>query len=108
MGSAALDKNGDLAVGYSLSGPKLHPSIAYAGKDATDIGALPGLTLGERRGYTGPGSEVGAYRRWGDYADLTVDPVDGCTFYYTTQYYGTSNQFGWRTRVVAFRVPGCA
>lgn len=108
MGSAALDGAGDLAVGYSVSGPKTYPSIAYAGKPAADVGVVPGLTLGERRGFTGTGSEAGAYGRWGDYSDLTVDPTDDCTFYYTNEYYGTTGQWGWKTRVVAFEIPGCS
>jgi hypothetical protein len=108
MGSAALDGTGDLAVGYSISSKKMFPSIAYAGKLAADVAAHPGkLSQGERRVFKGAGSEKGGYSRWGDYSDLTVDPVDECTFFYTQQYYGKTGQWGWRTRIVAFRYPSC-
>ncbi len=107
MGSAALDSAGDLAVGYSVSSPKMFPSIAYAGKLASDIGTAPGLTQGEKRVFKGTGSEKGRYSRWGDYSDLTVDPVDDCTYYYTQQYYAKTGQWGWHTRIVAFRYPTC-
>ena len=29
---------------------------------------------------------------------------DGCTFYYTNQYYRKTNQWGWATEVVRFRI----
>ncbi len=32
---------------------------------------------------------------------------DGCTFYYTTQYYKTTGQWKWATRIVSFTMPGC-
>jgi hypothetical protein len=32
---------------------------------------------------------------------------DGCTFYYTTQYYKQTGQWKWATRIVSFTMPGC-
>src|SRR5262249_3907947 len=46
--------------------------------------------------------------RWGDYSALTVDPVDGCTFWYTNEYYSTTSQFNWRTRIGTFKFPTCS
>ena len=58
--------------------------------------------------FAGAGSQSGTSNRWGDYSDLTIDPVDDCTFWYTSEYYPTgSTQFNWRTRVVSFKFPGC-
>jgi hypothetical protein len=45
--------------------------------------------------------------RWGDYTDMTVDPVDDCTFWYVNEYYARSTQQGWQTRIASFRLPGC-
>jgi hypothetical protein len=106
MGSAAMDEEGNIAMGYSLSSGKLYPSIAVAGRLAGD----PTGTLGqaERKVFTGKGSEKGKYGRWGDYADMTVDDTDGCTFYFTTQYYKKTGQWKWATRIVSFQMPGCA
>ena len=36
-----------------------------------------------------------------------MDPVDDCTFWYTTEYYPTTSQFNWRTRIGSFKFPGC-
>lgn len=105
MGSAAMDQDGNIAVGYSISSGGTFPSIGIAGRLTSD---QPG-TLGqaERKVFAGLGSEKGSHSRWGDYSDLTVDNSDGCTFYYTTQYYRKTGQWNWATRVVAFSFPGC-
>src|SRR6185312_348466 len=42
-----------------------------------------------------------------DYSDMTIDPVDDCTFWYTTEYYQTTTSFAWRTRIGSFTFPGC-
>lgn len=42
--------------------------------------------------------------RWGDYASMNVDPLDDCTFYFTTMYNPTSN---WDTRVIAMEFDNC-
>jgi len=38
---------------------------------------------------------------------LDVDPLDDCTFWYTSQYYQTTSVAGWRTRVASFKHPEC-
>jgi hypothetical protein len=46
--------------------------------------------------------------RWGDYSDLSIDPVDDCTFWFTTEYEKARGVFNWRTRVGSFKVAGCS
>jgi hypothetical protein len=42
MGSVAMDKAGDLALGYSASGPNDFPSVRYTGRASTDpLGNFP-------------------------------------------------------------------
>ncbi len=106
MGSAAMDKNGDLAIGYSVSGTSTYPSIRYAGRLATD--PPDELTQGESSMIEGGGSQLSSYGRWGDYSTLSVDPTDDCTYWYTQEYYATTSFTGWQTRIGAFRFPGCA
>ena len=38
---------------------------------------------------------------------LTVDPLDGCTFWATAEYFAATSDAGWQTRVGAFRLPNC-
>ena len=106
MGSAAMDKNGDLAVGFSVSnGTTVYPGIRYAGRLAGD--PLGQLGQGEAVLKSGSGSQT-VSARWGDYTALTVDPADGCTFWYVNEYYQTSSARGWQTRVGTFRFPACS
>jgi subtilisin-like proprotein convertase family protein len=105
MGSAAMDKDGNIAIGYSASSSTITPEIRYAGRLATD--PLGQLSQGEATLFAGTGSQTGTSSRWGDYSDLTVDPADDCTFWYTTEYYATTTSFNWRTRIGSFRFPSC-
>ena len=105
MGSAAMDAQGNLAIGFSASSSSINPQIRYAGRLAGD----PPNTLdqGEATLFAGTGSQTATDNRWGDYSDLTVDPVNGCTFWYTNEYYSTTSSFNWRTRVGSFKFPNC-
>src|SRR5262245_3278586 len=82
MGSAAMDGSGNLAVGFSASSSLINPQIRFAGRLATD--PLNTLAQGETMLFAGTGSQTGTSSRWGDYSALTIDPVDDCTFWYTT------------------------
>ena len=99
LGSAAMDRDGNIAIAYSASSSTIFPQLRYAGRLATD--PLNVLGQGEATLFAGTGS------RWGDYASLTVDPVDDCTFWFTTEYYASTSQFNWRTRIGSFRFPTC-
>ncbi|MCB0079039.1 MAG: fibronectin type III domain-containing protein [Anaerolineales bacterium] len=104
FGSAAMDQEGNLALGYSASSESLYPSLRYTGRLVDDpLGTLP---RGEGIIVAGGGSQTGA-SRWGDYSALTVDPTDDCTFWYTNQYYPTSSAQGWQLRVGSFRFDQC-
>jgi hypothetical protein len=102
MGSAAMDGQGNLAVGFSASSSSIRPQLRYAGRLATD--PLNTLAQGEAHLYDGAGSQTGSGNRWGDYSALTIDPVDDRTFWYTNEYYATTTSFNWRTRIGSFRV----
>jgi hypothetical protein len=39
---------------------------------------------------------------------MTVDPVDDCTFWFSSEYYATTSDAGWRTRIASFQVDGAA
>jgi len=104
MGSIAMDKVGDIALGYSASSSSVFPSIRYTGRVSTD--AL-GTLQSENSILISSGSQLSNLSRWGDYSSLTVDPVDDCTFWYTTEYLKSSGTFNWSTRIASFKFPGC-
>jgi hypothetical protein len=102
MGSVAMDHSGDLAVGFSASSPTINPQLRYAGRLSTDPPST--LAQGEAHLFDGTGSQSGTSSRWGDYSDMTVDPVDDTTMWYTNEYYATNSSFNWRTRIGTFRI----
>jgi hypothetical protein len=107
MGSLAMDGQGNMLLGFSSSGPNWpdYPGIRYTGRLAGDpLGQMP---QGEGVFWAGTGSQTSTSFRWGDYSMMGIDPVDDCTFWYTNEYYQTSSQASWRTRIGAFRYPGC-
>jgi hypothetical protein len=111
MGSAAQDKWGNMALGYSVvSGVDVYPGIRFTARLAGDL--LGEMSLGEGTIIDGSGVQTATNSRWGDYSSMNVDPVDDCTFWYTNEYYTAEGQAsssaGWQTRVAAFTLPGCA
>jgi subtilisin-like proprotein convertase family protein len=98
MGSGAINHQGDIALGYSVSSLTVFPSIRYAAKLGTDP-AGSGLAQGEQTITTGAGSQTSTSSRWGDYSDMTIDPSDDATFWYTQMYYATTASAAWRTRI---------
>ncbi len=106
MGSAAMDKAGDIALGYSISSSSTYPGIRYAGRTPAD--PLGTLGQAEQTLMAGSGSQTHSAARWGDYSAMSIDPADDCTFWYTQEYYQTTSSAGWQTRVGAFKFPGCA
>ena len=110
MGSAAMDWQGNIALGYSVvDGVDVYPGIRYTGRLADD--ALGVMNLGEGIIINGTGVQRTTNSRWGDNTSLNIDPVDDCTFWYVNEYYTLEGQIsstaGWQTRIASFKLPGC-
>ncbi len=102
MPSLALDRAGDMALGYSASSAALIPAIRYAGRLAGDpVNTLPQTETSLVEGTGAQNSST----RWGDYSAMSLDP-NGCTFWYTNEYYITTGN-NWQTRVGSFQFPSC-
>lgn len=96
MGSIAMNGNGDIALGYSVSNEDdVYPSVRYTGRTAD--APLGEMNMGELELVAGSGSQTFT-NRWGDYASMTVDPTDDETFWFTTEYLTNS----WKTRIASF------
>jgi hypothetical protein len=102
--SAAFDKRGNIAVGYSASSPTLNPSIRITGRLRNDPKNLMRTELDLQ---AGTGSQTTTLNRWGQQSTMQIDPADDCTFWYTTQYLATNGTFNWRTRIASFKFPNC-
>ena len=105
VGSMAMDASGNIALGYSVSSASVYPSIRYTGRLAADPPGV--MTLGESSIIEGSGAQTTFSGRWGDYSAMNVDPADDCTFWYTNQYYASTQFASWRTRIGAFRLLDC-
>jgi hypothetical protein len=104
MASIAQDRQGNMALGYSISSDSMHPSIAITGRLESDPLGQMGA---EDIFLNGTGSQVSSFSRWGDYSSMAVDPVDDCTFWYTQEYYQVTGAFDFNTRVGSFKFPSC-
>ena len=101
MAGISMDVSGNIAMGYNVSSSSQFPSLRYVGRLATDpLGTMP---QGEVVLAAGSGSN--GSNRYGDYSAMSVDPVDGCTFWFTGMY-NVSSQ--WSTRIGAFKFDSCA
>jgi hypothetical protein len=103
LGVAAMDKFGNIGMGYNVtktSTPTVFASLRYTGRTASDplgVMSLPETTVAA-------GAAVESSGRWGDYYQMTVDPVDDCTFWFVGMYRPSG---GWQTRIQDFKFPGC-
>jgi hypothetical protein len=99
-----MDKIGNMALGYSASSSSVSPSIRYTGRLVSDpVGTMQTENIIQ----AGGGSQLRNLNRWGDYSSMAVDPVDDCTFWYTTEYLKTNGTFNWSTRIASFKFPSC-
>jgi hypothetical protein len=108
MPSVAVDRAGNMALGYTTSSSSQFPSIKYAGRLSSDpVNTLP---LTETSLINGTGGQSGSCggspcQRWGDYSAMSLDP-DGCTFWYTNEYYAVSG-LNDLTRIGSFKFSPC-
>jgi hypothetical protein len=103
MASPAIDRLGNIGIGYSFGGTPNYAGQRFAGRAVDD--PLNQLTLRETVLVEGRGAQSST-NRWQDYTQTAIDPVDDCTIWYVGDYYqeGAEN---YSTRIGAFRLPGC-
>lgn len=104
MGSMAIDKAGNIALGYKVAGRGTPPGIRFTGRQRTDP---HGRMQGEEFVINGTGVQIDPATRWGQHGALSLDPIDGCTFWYTQQYIAVTGRATWRTRIVSFQFENC-
>jgi N-acetylneuraminic acid mutarotase len=103
LASVAVDQNGNMAMGYSISSTTIYPGIRYAGRLASDPPS--NLSQGEAIMVNGGGAQTHPSGRWGDYSATTIDPTDN-TFWHTNEYYAATAFLNWRTRIGKFDFVG--
>jgi hypothetical protein len=107
MGSIAMDKAGNIAMGYSESSSSTFPSISVTGRVPGDPRGTMEAEASIFAGLASQDDGSGTVKRWGDYSAVTVDPSDDCTLWYTTEYIPFSGAFNWDTRIVSLKFNTC-
>jgi hypothetical protein len=104
VGSIALDNAGQIALGYSQASATERATPMIAAR-----GAAPAAMLdyGVAEFHAPGGVQTQTFNRWGDYSAMSIDPVDGCTFWHANEYYAQNASFAWRTRIGRFMLPQC-
>lgn len=99
--SISMDINHNIAVGYNISSSTMYPGIRYAGQSALENQNASGiLDIAEENVFNGTSSHS-TDDRWADYAEMSVDPTDDETFWFTTEHANGSNSKS--TRIVSFK-----
>jgi len=101
--SIAMDKKGDIGVGYSFGGAPNFAGQRFAARLAADPKGQ--LTFHETVLANGEAAQTNTFR-WEDYATTALDPSDDCTFWYVGDYFKLGDS-GYRTRIGSFRIPKC-
>jgi hypothetical protein len=103
MASPAIDRDGNIGIGYSFGGAPNFAGQRFAGRLAADP---PGqLTFQETVVATGEESQKNTLR-WEDYTQTAIDPSDDCTIWYVGDYL-KKDAASYSTRIGSFRMPGC-
>ena len=103
MPSIAMDRKGNIGVGYSFGGAPNFVGVRFAARQSSDPKGR--LTLHESVLATGGASQTDTLR-WEDYVTTALDPSDDCTFWFVGDYLKTGDA-GYRTRISSLRLPNC-
>ncbi len=107
--SIAMDQNGNIGLAYTVSDSvSVYPGCRYTGRMSCD--PLDSMTISEVNAYSGDttvATPQGGGNRWGDYSHLSVDPIDGITFWHTNMYANKNNNAHIGTRIYSFQIPKC-
>lgn len=98
MASAAMDRYGNIGIGYSYGGEGIFAGQRFAARFAKDPPGL--LTLKETVLVEGQASQTNTLR-WQDYTQTAMDPGDDATIWYVGDYLKKGAQT-YSTRIGAF------
>jgi len=98
MGGIGMDQEGNMGFAYIKSGETSYPSLYFTGRGKNDPLGL--MTVAEELIIEGVNAATNS--RYGDYCQLTRDPVDDLTFWFTGEYSGSAG--GRKTRIASFKI----
>ncbi len=104
MASPAIDKAGNIGIGYSFGGAPTFRGPALCGA-ARRRSAGPAHARARRSSCEGEAAQTSTLR-WEDYTQTAIDPSDDCTIWYVGDYL-KKDASSYSSRIGAFRIPGC-
>jgi len=104
MGAIGIDKAGNIALAYGVAAGDTPAGIRYTGRLRTDA---PGHLQTEEYIVNGHGVQSNGALAPQPSGALSLDPADGCTFWYTQQYIPITGPNAWRTRIASFKFRNC-
>ena len=111
LASPAIDKLGNIGIGYSFGGSPNFAGQRFAGRKPGDppgrLGLKEHVLVEGAAADGGPGTGRARTQRWEDYSQTAVDPSDDCTIWYVGDYV-KKGAASYTSRIGAFRLPGCS
>jgi hypothetical protein len=103
MASPAIDRRGNIAIGYSFGGTPHFAGQRFTARLADDPKGV--MSFQETVLAEGAAAQTNTIR-WEDYTQTAIDPVDDCTIWYVGDYLKAGAP-SYSTRIGAFVIPGC-
>lgn len=104
IGSIAMNGNHEIGMAYSISDASnnIYPGIRFTGQTAGENAAASGIMDVTETSAVEGGTYQASYNRWGDYAQLSIDPNNDNDFWFNSEYMQSNNSIK-GTRIVGFR-----
>jgi hypothetical protein len=103
-GSINMDGQGNIGLGYTIVSSSVYTSLRYTGRLVSD--PLGVMTVSEQVIANGDAKTNRTDGRYGDYAQLTVDPTDDLTFWHIGEYMKGNASTVRRSHVASFKISG--
>ncbi len=84
-----VDSQGNMVIGFSATGPTIHPGSYYAVRAPSDPAGtvrLAGTLAAGQDVFALAGTTATSDRNWGGYTSVALDPTDGVTFWLYNMY----------------------
>ncbi|MCF6350098.1 MAG: T9SS type A sorting domain-containing protein [Flavobacteriaceae bacterium] len=101
-GSISMDSQGNIGLGYTVVSDLIYTSLRYTGRLANDT--LGTMTIAEKNIVDGDAKNNRPDGRYGDYSQLTIDPIDDLTFWHIGEYMKGAASAVRKSHVAAFKI----
>lgn len=104
LGSIAMDKRGNIAVGYNASSESAYQSASYTGQ-AVGADSAGALSQAEQTLVSSAAPFAASQGQYPDPTTMNIDPSDDCTFWFAGGYLKAGGTKG--TKIASFRFADC-